>query len=47
MPRCSITRIACTLRQYVSAMDESLPRLVGRDKELVMGGAVCDWIGWK
>jgi hypothetical protein len=22
-------------------------RLQGRDKELVMGDALCDWIGWK
>jgi hypothetical protein len=26
---------------------EELPRLEGRDLELVMGRAVCDWIGWK
>ena len=24
-----------------------LPWLRGRDLELVMGRAVCDWIGWK
>ena len=26
---------------------EELPWLRGRDLELVMGRAVCDWIGWK
>jgi hypothetical protein len=26
---------------------EELPWLKGRDLELVMGRAVCDWIGWK
>jgi hypothetical protein len=24
-----------------------LPGLQGRDKELVMGDAICDWLGWK
>jgi hypothetical protein len=26
---------------------EELPWLKGRDLDLVMGQAVCDWIGWK
>jgi hypothetical protein len=26
---------------------EELPWLKGRDLELVMGRAVCDWLGWK
>ena len=26
---------------------EQLPWLKGRDLELVMGRALCDWIGWK
>jgi hypothetical protein len=26
---------------------EELPWLEGRDLELVMGRAVCNWIGWK
>jgi hypothetical protein len=25
---------------------EELPWLAGRDLELVMGRALCDWIGW-
>jgi hypothetical protein len=25
---------------------EELPWLSGRDRELVMGGAICDWLGW-
>jgi hypothetical protein len=28
------------------ALDD-LPRLRGRDLELVMGRAVCDWLGWR
>ena len=26
---------------------EELPWLRGRDLELVMGRAVCDWLGWR
>jgi hypothetical protein len=26
---------------------EELPWLQGRDKELVMEDAICDWLGWK
>jgi hypothetical protein len=26
---------------------EELPWLKGRDLELVMGQAVCNWLGWK
>jgi hypothetical protein len=26
---------------------EEMPWLKGRDLELVMGRAVCDWLGWK
>jgi hypothetical protein len=26
---------------------EELPWLKGRDLELVMGRAVCEWVGWK
>jgi hypothetical protein len=26
---------------------EELPWHQGRDKELVMGHAICDWLGWK
>jgi predicted TIM-barrel fold metal-dependent hydrolase len=42
-----ITRMPCSWKQCVTAIDESLPWLKGADKELVMGRAVCDWIGWK
>jgi len=26
---------------------EELPWLQSRDQELVMGQAICDWLGWK
>ena len=42
-----ITRMPCSYRQCVTMFTEELPWLRGRDKELVMGQAVCDWLGWK
>jgi predicted TIM-barrel fold metal-dependent hydrolase len=41
-----ITRMPCSYRQCVTFFTEELPWLKGRDLELVMGRAVCDWIGW-
>jgi len=41
-----ITRMPCSWRQCVSMFTEELPWLNGRDLELVMGRAVCDWLGW-
>ncbi len=35
------------LRLLVTLFSEELPWLRGRDLELVMGRAVCDWLGWK
>jgi predicted TIM-barrel fold metal-dependent hydrolase len=42
-----ITRMPCSYRQCVTLFTEELPWLNGRDLERVMGGALCDWIGWK
>ena len=42
-----ITRMPCSYRQCVTMFTEELPWLQGRDKELVMGEAICDWLGWK
>ncbi|HET6195644.1 MAG TPA: amidohydrolase family protein, partial [Acetobacteraceae bacterium] len=42
-----ITRMPCSWRQCVTLFTEELPWLTGRDLELVMGQALCDWIGWK
>ena len=42
-----ITRMPCSYRECVTMFTEELPWLSGRDLELVMGRAVCDWIGWK
>jgi predicted TIM-barrel fold metal-dependent hydrolase len=41
-----ITRMPCSWRQCVTLFTEELPWLRGRDQELVMGRAVCDWLGW-
>jgi predicted TIM-barrel fold metal-dependent hydrolase len=42
-----ITRMPCSWRQCVTLFTEELPWLSGHDKELVMGQALCKWIGWK
>ncbi len=42
-----ITRMPCSYRQCVTMFTEELPWLQGRDKELLMGQAVCAWLGWK
>jgi predicted TIM-barrel fold metal-dependent hydrolase len=41
-----ITRMPCSWRQCVTMFTEELPWLSGRAQELVMGRAVCDWLGW-
>jgi predicted TIM-barrel fold metal-dependent hydrolase len=41
-----ISRMPCSWRQCVTLFTEELPWLTERDKELVMGRAVCDWLGW-
>ena len=42
-----ITRMPCSYRECVTMFTEELPWLKGRELELVMGRAVCDWLGWK
>ena len=41
-----ITRMQCSWRQCVTLFTEELPWLKGRDLKLVMGEAVCNWLGW-
>jgi hypothetical protein len=41
-----ITWMPCSWRQRVTVFTEELPWLKGRDLELVMGEAVCNWVGW-
>lgn len=42
-----ITRMPGSWRQCVTAFTEEIPWLSESDKELIMGRALCDWIGWK
>jgi len=42
-----LTRMPCSYRQCVTMFTEELPFLSAADKELVMGRALCAWIGWK
>jgi len=41
-----ITRMPCSWKQCVTMFTEELPWLSAKDKELIMGRAVCNWIGW-
>jgi predicted TIM-barrel fold metal-dependent hydrolase len=41
-----LTRMPCSYRQCVTMFTEELPFLSAADKNLVMGQALCDWIGW-
>jgi len=41
------SRLPCSWKQGITLFTEELPWLRGEDLELVMGKALCDWIGWK
>jgi predicted TIM-barrel fold metal-dependent hydrolase len=42
-----ITRMPCSWKQCVTMFTDELPWLQGGDRDLVMGRAVCDWLGWR
>ena len=42
-----ITRMPCSWRQCVTLFTEELNWLSPEDKELIMGRALCEWIGWR
>jgi hypothetical protein len=42
-----ITRMPCSWTECVTMFTEEMPWLKGRDLEMVMGRAVCDFLGWK
>ena len=42
-----ITRMPCSWRQCVTMFTEELEWLSEGDKELIMGRALCQWIGWQ
>ncbi len=37
----------CSWKQCVTFFTEELSWLTEQDKELIMGRALCNWIGWK
>jgi predicted TIM-barrel fold metal-dependent hydrolase len=41
-----ITRMPCSWQQCVTLFTEELTWLSEHDKELIMGRALCNWIGW-
>lgn len=41
-----LSRLPCSYRQCVSMFTEEMPWLGREDLELVMGRALCDWLGW-
>ncbi len=41
-----ITRMPCSWKECVTLFTEELDWLTAEDKELIMGTALCDWIGW-
>ena len=41
-----ITRMPCSWKQCVTMFTEELPWLSEADKELIMGKAVCNFLGW-
>lgn len=41
-----LSRLSCDYGELKSMFLEELPFLAGRDLELVMGRAICDWFGW-
>lgn len=41
-----LSRMPCSYRECVTLFTEELSWLSGRDLELVMGQALCDWVGW-
>ena len=42
-----VTRMPCFWRQCITLVTEELPWLSESDKELIMGRALCAWLGWK
>jgi predicted TIM-barrel fold metal-dependent hydrolase len=42
-----ITRMPCSWKQCVTMFTEEMPWLSAKDKELIMGRALCNWIDWK
>lgn len=42
-----LTRMSCSYREVVAFWTEGIPWLTQQDKRLIMGRAVCRWLGWE
>ena len=42
-----ITRMPCSWKQCITLFTEELSWLSDEDKDLIMGRALCNWIGWE
>jgi predicted TIM-barrel fold metal-dependent hydrolase len=42
-----LSRLPCTYRQAITMFTEEIPWLSARDREWVMGRALCEWLGWE
>jgi predicted TIM-barrel fold metal-dependent hydrolase len=42
-----LTRLPCRYQNAISLFTEELPWLSSRDKEWIMGRALCEWLGWQ
>ena len=42
-----VSRLPCSYRESVTMFTEQLPWLSGDDLQLVMGEALCEWLGWE
>ncbi|HEY4202769.1 MAG TPA: amidohydrolase family protein [Devosiaceae bacterium] len=41
-----LTRLNCSYRECIELFTEALPWLTAEDQRLIMGEALCSWIGW-
>src|SRR5262245_46904084 len=41
-----LTRMPCSYYECIALFTQHLPWLTGRDLDLVMGRAICDWLDW-
>ena len=41
-----ITKMPCSWRECVTLFTDELAWLSGKDLQLVMGDALCEWLGW-
>jgi len=41
-----LSRLTCTYREAVTMFTEEMPWLGAREKEAIMGRALCRWLGW-